>query len=395
LLFSLIPLVFAFSPFSAYPASVSYTYDARHRLTNAGYDNGAAIGFTYDAVGNRLTQISSGATSTSYEDAQDGNIDGWDIYDNDPTGALIAKVLEWSMKYSESFTLYIAVQTRDGFRYLYYTPTTTDKLGDGTYIHHGLGTLAVDGTWHTFVRDLEHDLKDAQPTNELQAVLGFLIRGSGRVDDIRTMNTVPAGQDSDGDGLTDSEEMATHGTNPYDSDTDDDGLNDRDELTYWDVNWNADPDGDGLINLIDPDADNDAIRDGIEIAQHTDPADFNSVPPAIVYEDAEDGSISGWDIYDNDPAGAVIASVEDLDRNSAVVEFTGSATNNGYRLRNADGSYWNDTNYSVLEWSMKYSESFSMYIAVQTKDGFRYLNYTPTTTMAWEHTSWMAPGTPS
>jgi YD repeat-containing protein len=418
LLFSLIPLVSALSPLPAYSASVSYTYDARHRLTNAVYDNGAAIDFTYDAVGNSLTKISSGATSTYYEDAQDGNIDGWDIYDNDPAGAVIAnvddldrnsrvieftgsatsngyrlrnadgsywndtnyKILEWSMKYSESFTVYIAVQTKEGFRYLYYTPTATNNLGDGTYIHHGLGTLAMDGTWHTFVRDLEYDLKDAQPTNELQAVLGFLVRGSGRVDDIRTMQAVPAGQDSDGDGLTDSEEMATHGTNPYTLDSDNDGINDSDELSYWSANWNADPDGDGLINILDPDADNDGIRDGIEISQQTDPVDNTSTPTAIVYEDAEDGSISGWDIYDNDPAGAVIASVDDLDRNSSVIEFAGSATSNGYRLRNPDGSYWNDTNYKVLEWSMKYSESFSIYIAVQTKDGFRYLNYTPKTT---------------
>jgi len=40
-------------------------------------------------------------------------------------------------------------------------------------------------------RDLERDLKDAQPDNELEAVLGFLIRGSGRVDDIRTREALP------------------------------------------------------------------------------------------------------------------------------------------------------------------------------------------------------------
>jgi hypothetical protein len=96
------------------------------------------------------------------------------------------KTLEWSMRYSESFTVYIAAQTKDGFRYLYYTPVATDTLGTGTYVHHGLGAEVRDGSWHTLERNLEQDLKEAQPENELQAVLGFLIRGSGRVDDIKT-----------------------------------------------------------------------------------------------------------------------------------------------------------------------------------------------------------------
>jgi hypothetical protein len=104
------------------------------------------------------------------------------------------------------------------------------------------------------------------------------------------------------------------------------------------------------------------------------------MPTAIVYEDGEDGTIAGWDFYDNDPIGAAIANVEDSERGGKVIEFAGSATNNGYRLRNVDGSYWTDMNFKTLEWSMRYSESFTVYIAAQTKDGFRYLYYTPVAT---------------
>jgi hypothetical protein len=95
------------------------------------------------------------------------------------------------------------VQTKNGFRYLYYTPVDADNLGTETYVHHGLGSHLKDGQWRTLVRDLARDLKEAQPDNELQAVLGFLIRGSGRVDDIKTRKTIPADQDSNGDGLDD------------------------------------------------------------------------------------------------------------------------------------------------------------------------------------------------
>ena len=175
-------------------------------------------------------------------------------------------------------------------------------------------------------------------------------------------------------------EISTYGTHPYSMDSDGDGINDKVELEYWGTNWSADPDGDGLISLRDPDADNDGFTDGIERSQDTDPASAASQPTSIVYEDAEDSAIIGWDIYDNDPAGAAVANVYDNDRASQVIELTGSASNNGYRLRDADSSYWDDTNFKTLEWSMKYSESFTVYIAAQTKNGFRYLYYTPVAT---------------
>ena len=361
---------------------------------------------------------SSAPASILYENAEDGDTLGWDIYDNDPVGATIANVydsdrggrvieftgsgtengyrlrnasgsswndarfniLEWSMRYSESFVIYIAVQTKNGFRYLYYTAENTNRLGNDVYVHHGLGVQARNGQWHTFDRDLAHDLKDAQPDNELQAVLGFLIRGSGRVDDIATRSGLPAELDTDGDGLTDVLEIGTYGTNPYDADTDADDMDDKAELEFWGANWNADPDGDGLINLLDSDADNDGFSDGLERRQGTDPADASSAPASILYENAEDGDTLGWDIYDNDPVGATIANVYDTDRASRVIEFTGSGANNGYRLRNVDGVYWNDTRFKALSWSMKYSEPFTVYIAVQTTNGFRYLYYTPDNT---------------
>jgi len=42
----------------------------------------------------------------------------------------------------------------------------------------------ADGTWRTFVRDLQKDLKEAQPAATITKVNAFLIRGSGKVDDI-------------------------------------------------------------------------------------------------------------------------------------------------------------------------------------------------------------------
>ena len=410
--------LFCLLPSAVSAATVHYSYDTQQRLTLAEYDNDTSVAYSYDKPGNRLTKIGTAASSAVYEDAEDNNTLGWDIYDNDPAGATIAnvydeqrasraiefagagtangyrlrkgdgsnwndtafKVIEWSARYGESFTVYIAVQTKNGFRYLYYTPSASSNLGNETYIHHGLGSAAKDGEWHTFIRDLAYDLKKAQPDNELESVLAFLIRGSGRVDDIKTHPDIPTDLDSDGDTLTDIDEITIYGTNPYAADTDNDGINDGNELTHWGAYWKSDTDGDGLINILDQDADGDGFGDGMELRQGTDPTNAAQYPTKALYADAEDGEISGWDIYDNDPVGASINNIFDDERANRVIEFTGSATANGYRLRNGDGSYWNDDHFKVIQWSMRYAENFVVYIAVQTKDGFRYLYYTPVET---------------
>ena len=398
-----------------YGETISYAYDTQGRVENVDYNNGSSITYGYDSVGNRLNKTNSAATLTVYEDAEDQNTVGWVVYDHYPAGATISniddsarggrviefsgskksngyrlrnsdnswwnnstqQVLEWSMNYSENFVVHVAVQTTDGLRYISYTPVDYDNLGDNRYIHHGLGASVKDGNWHTFIRDLEYDLKDAQPDNNLEAILGFLIRGSGRVDDIKTLTTIPTDQDSDNDGLTDLEEINTYGTLPYNADSDNDGIFDIEEITYWDTSWNTDSDGDGVINILDADSDNDGFTDGMEVEQGTDPSDPDSVITSRTYEDAEDQNTVGWVVYDHYPAGATISNIDDSARGGRVIEFSGSKKSNGYRLRNSDNSWWNNSTQQVLEWSMNYSENFVVHVAVQTTDGLRYISYTP------------------
>ena len=88
----------------------------------------------------------------------------------------------------------------------------------------------------------------------------------------------PTTQDTDGDGLFDADETSIYGTDPDIKDTDGDGINDGIELNYWGANWDVDYDGDGLNNLLDPDADNDEALDGLEIEDGFDPSDPTSHP---------------------------------------------------------------------------------------------------------------------
>jgi len=161
-------------------------------------------------------------TKVLYEDAEDENTHGWKVYDQTPAGATISnvydadkgsqviklqgsatsngyklggnwknserKTIQWKMKYDESYVVYISVKTSKGHRYIYYTATDNDRGYDGGYyIHHGLGSFTTDGAWRVFSRNLEADLKDYENDNELISINGFLIRGSGLVDDIQLL----------------------------------------------------------------------------------------------------------------------------------------------------------------------------------------------------------------
>jgi hypothetical protein len=189
---------------------------------------------------------------------------------------------------------------------------------------------------------------------------------------------MPANYDTDRDGILNIDEGNTYGTNPNSADTDGDGLSDGDELDYWGDTWDVDHDGDGLHNLIDADSDGDGYEDGQEVSVGSDPSDPDSVPLSTnVYEDAEDGTTNGWGIYDNSPEGAVIENIFDDERQSRVIRFTGNGRDNGYFLRTEDLRWWHDSAHFFVEWSMKYSEVFTVYVKIKTSNGDRSLYYTP------------------
>jgi len=352
-------------------------------------------------------------SGTVYESAQDGSINRWEVYDNSPVGAVVSNVfdierqsqvinfdgaswtngyvlrnenleewrdaskfiIEWSMKFDETYIVRVKVRTNLGNRYLRYTAVDYDVLGSEETINFGLGSDTQDGQWHSYTRDLRQDLALAQPGLEILSVNAFFIQGSGRVDDVKLHNNLPP-VDTDGDGVADDAELAVYFTDPNLFDSDGDGINDGSELIYWSEQWSVDTDNDGLVNLIDPDADNDSVSDGDERIAGSNPADPASTPPPIVYEDAEYNAISRWEIYDNDPLGAVISNVFDVDRQSRVMDFNGASWTNGYALRNSALKEWgDDSGRTVLEWSMKYAETYIITAKVMTTVGARYIRY--------------------
>lgn len=110
-------------------------------------------------------------------------------------------------------------------------------------------------------------------------------------DEVILFGTNPNSVDSDQDGLSDAAEINTHGTNPNLADSDQDGLSDPQEINTYGTNPNqADTDQDGLndhsevtVHGTDPknaDTDQDGLSDGYEVSQGLDPLVDQNAPPA-------------------------------------------------------------------------------------------------------------------
>ncbi|MEM7248278.1 MAG: FG-GAP-like repeat-containing protein [Acidobacteriota bacterium] len=76
----------------------------------------------------------------------------------------------------------------------------------------------------------------------------------GETDPMVTVDDLPPGPDTDGDGLTDEAELAL-GTDPFDVDSDDDGVADGEEVD----DHGSDP--------LDADSDDDGLPDGVELGR--------------------------------------------------------------------------------------------------------------------------------
>lgn len=150
---------------------------------------GAYAETSYDAVRqSNVTDLVGNWINNSF---QLSRFDGERLTD---TGRLIAGAgpwrLTWDMKGDLYFFVSVVLQTSAGEKTLYYTPSNFDLLGQGPFIHYGLGLGSVDGRWHTHERHLDADLWDAQPGVSLEGIQAFHIRGRVQVDDI-FLDTIP------------------------------------------------------------------------------------------------------------------------------------------------------------------------------------------------------------
>jgi hypothetical protein len=139
--------------------------------------------------------------------------------------------------------------------------------------------------------------------------------------------------DSDGDGVTDGDEVYGHNTHPLLADTDRDGQSDGHEVTCGSDPLNAaalasDADADRLPDCLDADDDNDGYADMDETACGSDPADPNSRAPdldgdlrpdCVDTDDDNDGAADSGDVCPATPLSLGAIQYEGCD--SGVPDF--------------------------------------------------------------------------
>ncbi|WP_273047935.1 hypothetical protein, partial [Pseudoalteromonas sp.] len=93
--------------------------------------------------------------------------------------------ISWDMKYAEGYTIFISVNTSAGHRYVTYNMGSQDPRLGGQYLHHYLPERTTSGEWATVTRDLVADVAAVEPNITINNVNGLLIRGSGRIGEVR------------------------------------------------------------------------------------------------------------------------------------------------------------------------------------------------------------------
>lgn len=195
-------------------------------------------------------------------------------------------------------------------------------------------TLNAKGQVHLTNTDYLDDFQDPGDTpKDIFALFGlgasYYIFGSldcdkdGLTDsEERRLGTDPCNVDTDGDQLTDFEEVRTYRTDPLKADTDADGLNDFAEIRT----HTTDP--------RNPDTDNDGLNDGQEIARTTDPKNPDTDGDKLT--DGDEVNTHRTDPTKSDTDGDGLADGEEItvySTNPLAMDTDGDNLNDGAEVR--------------------------------------------------------------
>ena len=97
--------------------------------------------------------------------------------------------LKFSFLSSNSFEVSLFVKTQKGNRVLKYTNQPISyKEAQNNILSYGLGETTSDGNWHTFIRDINADIKHFDNSNKLISIEGLRVKGDSKIDDLELFN---------------------------------------------------------------------------------------------------------------------------------------------------------------------------------------------------------------
>jgi TolB protein len=160
-----------------------------------------------------------------------------------------------------------------------------------------------------------------------------------------TLQTDPMNPDSDGDEISDGDEVLLYGTNPLLADSDEDGLSDGDEILRRSTNpLNADSDSDSIIDgteielgtdPLNQDSDQDELLDGDEVLLGTDPTnpdtdsdglldgmESNPCPDPLNPDSDADGFVDGRDFNPCNPDNPALTATAEFLLNETEAAIT-------------------------------------------------------------------------